>query len=58
MMEKEPRAVLINVLSSLEFDGLHITGSMNIPIVKFSSSAALLPQSLDTPIITYCMGTS
>ncbi len=55
MIEKDPRAVLINVLSTIEYDGLHITGSINIPITTFRAST-LLPKNMDTPIITYCMG--
>ena len=55
MIEKDPNAVLINVLSAIEYDGLHITGSINIPITSFRNSD-LLPKDLDHPIITYCMG--
>ena len=55
LIEKDPRVVLINVLSTIEYDGLHITDSINIPITEFRNSA-LLPKNLDTPIITYCMG--
>ena len=46
MIEKDPNAVLINVLSAIEYDGLHITGSINIPITSFRNSD-LLPKDLD-----------
>ncbi len=55
MVEKNPDVVLINVLSTIEYDGLHITGSINIPINVFHNSD-LLPKKLDTPLIIYCMG--
>lgn len=55
MIENDPRVVVINVLSSIEYDGLHITGSINIPIINLTSSP-LLPQDKSTPLVFYCMG--
>ena len=55
MLETNKQALLINVLSKIEFDGLHISGSINIPSIDFPDSK-LLPTDKQTPIITYCMG--
>ena len=55
MIENDPRVVVINALSSIEYNGLHITGSINIPVINFRTSKAL-PEDKSTPIITYCMG--
>lgn len=55
MIENDPRVVVINVLSSIEYDGLHITGSINIPIIDLASSP-LLPKDKSTPVVFYCMG--
>lgn len=55
MIEKDSGVVLVNALSAIEYDGLHITGSINIPVTRFNNSE-LLPKDLDTPLITYCMG--
>ncbi|TVQ98788.1 MAG: rhodanese-like domain-containing protein [Desulfovibrionales bacterium] len=54
-MVEEKGAVLIHVLSRLEFDMQHIPGSINIPITEVATSSEL-PQAKDTPIIFYCMG--
>ena len=55
MMENDPRVVVINALSKIEYDGLHITGSINIPVINFRTSN-LLPADKTTPLILYCMG--
>lgn len=55
MMENDPRVVVINALSKIEYDGLHITGSINIPVINFRASK-LLPVDKSTPLIFYCMG--
>ncbi len=55
MMENDPRVVVINALSSIEYNSLHIPGSINIPVVDFRTSK-LLPEDKSTPLITYCMG--
>lgn len=54
MLEKE-NVVVINLMSRLEHDLHHITGSINIPINELESSDKL-PQDLDTSVIFYCMG--
>ncbi|MFZ5763970.1 MAG: rhodanese-like domain-containing protein [Thermodesulfobacteriota bacterium] len=55
MIENDPHVVVINALSRIEYDGLHITGSINIPIIDFQKSK-LLPTDKATPLIIYCMG--
>jgi len=55
MMEHDPRVVVINALSKIEYDGLHITGSINIPVINFRTTK-LLPADKTTPLILYCMG--
>ncbi len=55
MIENDPHVVVINALSRIEYDGLHITGSVNIPIIDFQESK-LLPTDKATPLIIYCMG--
>ena len=54
MLEKGD-AVAINLLSHLEYDLHHITGSINIPINELQTSDQL-PKDLSTPVIFYCMG--
>jgi len=48
-------AVVIHVLSEIEYNMQHITGSINIPIIKVKSSKKL-PQDKNTPLVFYCMG--
>lgn len=55
LMENDPRVVVINTLSKIEYNGLHITGSINIPVINFRNSS-LLPADRTTPLILYCMG--
>ncbi|RJX32919.1 MAG: rhodanese-like domain-containing protein [Desulfurivibrio sp.] len=55
MMENDPRVMVINTLSRIEYNGLHITGSINIPVINFRTSR-LLPIDKSTPLILYCMG--
>jgi len=54
-MQEKSGAVLIHVLSRLEFDMQHIAGSINIPINEISATD-ILPKDHDTPLIFYCMG--
>lgn len=54
MLEKD-NAVVIHVLSELEYELHHITGSINIPINKLATSDKL-PADKTTPVIFYCMG--
>lgn len=55
MIDNDPKVVVINALSSIEYNGLHIPGSINIPVINFRASK-LLPADKTTPIIVYCMG--
>ena len=55
LLEKK-EAVLIHVLSRIEYESQHIPGSINIPINELENSDKL-PQNLDTPVVFYCMGT-
>lgn len=55
MIENDPHVVVINALSKIEYDGLHITGSINIPVIEFRTTK-LLPSDKSTPLIIYCMG--
>lgn len=54
MLEKG-EAVVIHVLSEIEFNIQHIPGSINIPIIKMKTTDKL-PKDKDTPLIFYCMG--
>ena len=54
-MIDEGRCVLIHVLSKIEYDMQHISGSINIPITTMQSTTTL-PKDKNTPIIFYCMG--
>lgn len=54
LIEKK-KALLINLLSQIEFEIQHIPTSINIPIVQFEKSQNL-PAEKDTPIVLYCMG--
>ena len=48
-------AVVIHVLSEIEYNMQHITGSINIPIIQVKTSEKL-PQNRETPLVFYCMG--
>ena len=52
---EEGQAVLVHVLSEIEYDVQHIPGSINIPIVKMKTTEKL-PEGKDTPLVFYCMG--
>ena len=49
------QAVLIHVLSGIEYEMQHIPGSVNIPITDMGATKAL-PQDKNTPLVFYCMG--
>ncbi len=55
MMDENPSTLLINVLSSLEYELQHITNSISIPVNQLKNSP-LLPEDKDVPLIFYCMG--
>jgi rhodanese-related sulfurtransferase len=54
LMEKND-AIVIHVLSRLEYEMQHITGSINIPITKVKTTTGL-PQDKNRPLVFYCMG--
>lgn len=54
-MVEEDGALLIHVLSQIEFEMQHIPKSINIPITEVAESDKL-PSQLDKPLIFYCMG--
>ena len=54
-MVEEDGALLIHVLSQIEFEMQHIPNSINIPIIQVAESDKL-PTQLDKPLIFYCMG--
>ena len=45
--------LVINPLSKIEFNDLHITGSVNIPIKSLEKK---LPQDKNTTLAFYCLG--
>ena len=51
----EGKGVLIHVLTELEYNAQHITGSVNIPVIKMKTTDKL-PKDKDTPLVFYCMG--
>lgn len=55
LLQTEGEALLVMVLSQLEFELHHIPGSVNIPINKMEKSS-LLPTDKSNPLIFYCMG--
>ena len=54
-MVEEDGALLVHVLSRIEFDMQHIPGSINIPVTALADSD-LLPREKDRSLIFYCMG--
>ncbi|MDM8550821.1 rhodanese-like domain-containing protein [Desulfobacterales bacterium HSG2] len=54
MLEKE-NALVVHVLTELEYDAQHISGSINIPVVKMKTTEKL-PKDKKKPLIFYCMG--
>jgi len=54
ILEKD-NALLVNVLSALEYELQHIPGSISIPINTLKGST-LLPSDKETKLIFYCMG--
>ena len=54
-MVEEDGALLVHVLSRIEFDMQHIPGSINIPVTEVAASDAL-PADRERPLVFYCMG--
>ena len=55
MMVEDQGALLVHVLSRLEYNIQHIPDSINIPITEVATTD-LLPEEKDKPLIFYCMG--
>ncbi len=55
MMENNDKVLVVNVLSGIEYEMHHITGSINIPINHLQSSDKF-PADKNTPLVFYCMG--
>ena len=49
------KAVIVHVLSEIEYGIQHIPGSINIPIVKIRTTNKL-PKNKNTQLVFYCMG--
>jgi len=56
LMETDENMLVVNVLSDIEYEMHHITGSINIPINIIRDSVKL-PADKSTPLVFYCMGT-
>jgi rhodanese-related sulfurtransferase len=54
-MVEDDQALLVHVLSHIEFIMQHIPGSINIPITQMETTTKL-PKQKNVPIIFYCMG--
>jgi rhodanese-related sulfurtransferase len=52
---EERKAVVVNLLSHLEYETQHIPGSISIPIIDIETTDRL-PKDKDTPVVFYCMG--
>jgi hypothetical protein len=55
ILEENSNALIINLLSELEFKVQHIPKSINIPINLFQTTT-MLPENKMTPLLMYCMG--
>ena len=52
---EERKAVVVNLLSQIEYEIQHISGSINIPVIDMETTDNL-PKEKDTPLVFYCMG--
>ncbi len=48
-------ALLVNVLSQIEYEIQHIAGSISIPVVELENTDKL-PENMETNLVFYCMG--
>jgi hypothetical protein len=53
MIDGDAKAVVINVLSEMEYESQHIRGSINIPVVEMRQTDKL-PADRQTPLIFHC----
>ncbi len=54
-MDAGEKFLLINSLSNIEFEAVHIPGSVNIPL-QFLLITEELPEDKNHLIVTYCLG--
>ena len=54
LVDTKPQTLIINVLSNIEFDIQHISGSINIPIIDMLHTDKL-PQNQETPLVFHCL---
>lgn len=54
MLDSNRKIVIVNVLSEIEYAFQHITGSINIPITKMTTTKDL-PVDKSTPLIFHCL---
>ena len=55
MMLDKKGAMVIHVLSQMEYDIQHIPGTINIPLEEMETTK-WLPEDKNAPVILYCMG--
>lgn len=53
MLDNDKNVLLVFPLSKLEFNDLHIAGSVNIPLADLKDK---LPKDLGRPLVFYCLG--
>jgi len=54
MIDNGRPVLIVNVLSELEYDIQHISGSINIPIDEMLTTTKL-PEDQDTPLVFHCL---
>ncbi len=52
---EERKAVVVNLLSQIEYEIQHISGSINIPVIAIEATDKL-PEDKNAPLVLYCMG--
>jgi len=52
---EERKAVVVNLLSQIEYEIQHISGSINIPVIAIETTGKL-PEDKNAPLVLYCMG--
>lgn len=53
MMDKDKQVLVVFPLSKIEFNDLHIAGSVHIPLAELKQK---LPPDLGRPLVFYCLG--
>lgn len=54
LADSDQQALIINVLSAIEYDSQHIPGSINIPIINMKNTSRL-PWDKNNPLVFYCL---